>query len=365
MSVAVITRVKRKSNQRRKPTVVSAPRLRLPRPVNNGQRLKNDYIATLTDPWEHEGVYLGYDTFIPTLLASAYRRGNFTVNADGTFAMYMVPSATGMVNINTSGAAGTTWSAANATNLAAITAQGQESRVVSGGLRVMCLFPETSAPGVLFAGVDVASSGTQLVTYTPNILANASNATLGLGSKGARGIILPLDPDSYTFFVNPIVGYSASNIPNSSVITMTGFGFPAGTLVWYESILNLELLPGNGSATIGIDASTDTLPLSLCSFFPSPSALFQQIRSAIGPSTVMDGVDNLLSAANAAGYQAAGRARTALRATRSLFGTGGALNAAMVSGRMATAQGRQASLVIEEMKDDGVIVRPTRGQVWG
>ena len=109
-------------------------------------------MASLQDPWEHGPINLGYGTLVETVKMTGYARGSITVNADGTFAVLVLPQTSAMVYTNVSGSAGTTWVSNAAYNQSALAAQAIEARITSGGLRIFALFPETASSGVLFAG---------------------------------------------------------------------------------------------------------------------------------------------------------------------------------------------------------------------
>lgn len=312
--------------------------------------LRNDYINTLRDPWEYGPIELGYNTFQTTELATAYLRGSLTVNADGSFAMFMSPSALSMFSYNVAGATTATWSTINSTNYAAVSTQIPQSRVVSGGLRVYCLFPETSASGILYSTSDVSSTYNTLITNTPTTISALSGAEMSIGSSGSRVVMLPIDNDSYSFFSGPTNAYSGGALPYHPSLLISGLGFPTGTKIFYESILNLEGLPAAGASTVGTDPNQTNNSQVLVGSYPTPQSLYNSVRNAIGNAVTIDaalGLAGTIATATGNPNIAAG-----IGLARSTFASGRHMRTAMVAGQNSNRQGRQTTLIAEEVKDE-------------
>jgi hypothetical protein len=310
----------------------------------NPDQYARTFASALIDPWEAGPMKLGFNCFTETVLATAYLRSSFVVNADGTFALVLVPSATGMVLSNISGSAGVTWVQSDASNRAAVLVQGTEGRVTSGGIRLFALFPETSAPGVLFGGLIPTTNVSLLTAMAPVSFTTLSSAEVGIGSKGARAVLLPQDPDSYVFSTPTVTGYTTTVPITSSIPFITGTSFPVGTVIWYEAVLNLELLPSVSSGSVG------AMPLSSSSdvastHFPTPLGLWNAARPYLTSSVVMDATQGLLSMA----------APRIARALGSSFGGGAGFRRALVAGEQVLHQNRRSTIMLEEMKDGELI----------
>jgi len=311
------------------------------------------YVQSLNNPFEFGPLKLGYDVILPTVLMTAYRRAAIQVNADGSFAIAMTPSATNMVLTNNSGASTTVWVTQNASNVGAITNQTDSCRVVSGGLRLFCLFAETAAPGVLFAGQMAQVTRTSITAQSPNTLLALPEAELGLGTRGAAAMIYPIDNSSFEMWTSPAAGYSVGTYPYSSSVFITGSGFPAGTVVWYESILNLEGYPNPVSTTTSglSDSQLGDYNSTPASFFPTPTALMAAVRGALSNPVIMDAVELGAHAANPG-------LGSAVSSIRGAFGHGRNINSArsnharLVAGDSERVRGREQSVVIEEVKSE-------------
>lgn len=304
------------------------------------------YLATLRDPWENPPIKLGYLSCTPTVLATATARSSLTVNADGSFALALQPSVKNMILTNNAGNAVATWTGLDAANRAAITAQFMEARIVSGGLRAFALFPETSASGVLFAAA-VPTNGTTLQLTTATGLSGYPSSELGIGTRGARAVMTPVDVDAAVFHaeISDGTGYSGAFFPVTTPY-ICGLGFPVGTVIWYEAVLNLEGIPNallGASSTIGLDS--DLAP-TLQDRLPNFESAARAARALLGNAAVMD------AAVGLGGLIHPGIG-VAMSATRSVFGQGRHFRQAqLVAGASEAAHGRQNSIVIEEMKEE-------------
>jgi hypothetical protein len=298
--------------------------------------IMSDYIRTMTDPFECGPVKLGYDCFVNTVLATAYLRTSFTVNADGSFSVVLFPDATYFVGTNNAAlASAPAFNLLPAANNAGINNQGTEGRVVSAGIRVIVLFPRTAASGVLFGGNIPNGTRASVVSLTTANFTGLADAELGLGSSGIRVLSLPQDNYSFEFNPNTLSGYSTSSL-NRSIPFVAGQGFPAGSVVWVEAVMNLEILPAEGSGTVGINA--DDVPTdTLSQWVPSPEAAFRLVRPLMKP-VILDFAQGLLSASGPMGAAAASAIQ---------FGRN---RAAYVAGASSYRQSIQASSYGEEQK---------------
>jgi hypothetical protein len=313
-----------------------------------------DYAATLYDPWEFPGIRLGFGTMESTGQCCAYVRNSLTVNADGTFGVALTSVLPNFVVTNNSGVSGTTWSDVAASNTSAISANYSDIRIVSGGIRLFCLFPTTSASGVLFAGTLASESVSSTKSFSVATLTGLSSSELGIGTNGASVRVLPIDPLSYTFSRILISGGTGSELLPNSVPYIVGNGFPSGTVVWYEAVVNYEGLAKDAINIIGIDPD-DKLPAS--SHWSNVESMYSYARSLFTSPVVMDG------AATVAGlvHPSAGKV---LNIAKSMMRRSSHITEA-VSSAYVHKQSAQNTIVIEEMKDDargssGTSSRPFR-----
>jgi len=304
-----------------------------------------DWARTIADPWQYGPVKLGYNTMVETTLASAFLRTSFQVGTDGSFSLILNPCVTNMVWLSTGGLNTATYTALSAADSVGIGQQLAGARVISGGIRAIALFPETAASGVLVSGAfSFIPSGLWSSNLTPASMFQQPTANLGYGGKGARTVILPIDNSAQEFSapVSNAVGFGSTvNIPYT-VPYIAGQGFPVGTIIWYEAILNLEGLPSTGSSAIGINV--DSIP-QIAGTPASSGKTYELaanwVRRAIGSPTVMEGAAGLL---DGYGYHSLSNF------VRSAFGSGH--NSRLVAGQSARRQARQNSVVIEEMESD-------------
>jgi hypothetical protein len=256
----------------------------------------SEYLATLKDPFEHGPLYLGYDCFVPSFLATAYVRGGISVASDGSFAMALFPVCKGMVQYNTGGLSTTTWSSTDATNLSSINNNFSQGRVVSGGIRLVANCAATSAPGTLWAGnlYDVAPGN---IAFAPQTLINFPGTEMAIGHRGVRNVIYPEDNGAFAFTI-PCV--QASSVPTtvaaSSAPFICGQGWPTGsnTTIYWEAVLNLECLPADTNGGIGHgEAPTSAQQSSLLREFPSTDALMGEALKYVGDPVTLDAVQGL------------------------------------------------------------------------
>lgn len=312
-----------------------------------GPGMLRDYYQTLEDPFEYGPIRLGYDCYVPTAKATAYSRSSLTVNADGSFGLALQPSIVSSLLKNVAGAGVATWTTNNMFNYQAIQGQGSEARVVSGGMRVIALFPTTAAPGVLFSGVLPDYSRTYMVASTISNLAQYAGMEISPGTRSSAVTIRPKDNDSFVFRSETVGGYATTDIPVSPMVCIVGQGFPAGTVVWYEAVLNLELLPGQDGNTLGISADSPPEP-GLSDYFPSIESVMTRLRPLLGSAVTLDAAE--------IGLRAAGMPAVAgaLHGARSAFGHGRSTRRALVSGASSARQSAQTTdyITIEEVKEN-------------
>jgi hypothetical protein len=278
--------------------------------------------------------------------STSYLRNSFVVNADGSFGVALLPSNTNMVITNVSGAGGTTWTNNAASNGSAVNSQMVAARVVSGGLRVFTLFPETSSSGVLFAGSMPGFPITSFSAFTPTSLSSTSTSELGIGKRGARAVMLPIDMSAFNMTSTTLAAPSLTAVLSSTFPYVCGLGFPTGTVVWYEAVLNLEGVPQIGTTGVGVDA--DRKEPTASDYFATPERLMRAASGLLTQTVVMDAVQGMASLVS----PTTGRL---ISNVRSAFGGGSNFSRSLVAGRNSANQSRQTSILIEEMKEDANI----------
>lgn len=321
----------------------SQPASRHPRRARNpGAGFLDSYALTLNDPFEYPGVPLGYDCFLPTTIGASVIRGSLNItNADGAFSLVLQPDIAQMVQYGTDlvGIAHAN-SFLGAANAGAVQQSFAELRFVSGGIRAFALFPETSAPGVLFSGTSVDQSQTDWKATTTSMMGNFPGSHIGIGNKGASATLRPYDNGSFEFFEQNVFGLATDSIPYLTSAYICGRGFPVNTVVWYEAILNYEGLARTSSNSVA-PPTDDMSPPTMASYFPTPGALFAAAAKLLSPSVVMDAVDVGASAVSG------NYGRAALKAGSMMSKIGKSSNF-----NLAHAATRESTVMIEEMKDE-------------
>jgi len=325
--------------------------------TNAASQYLQSYVNTLNDPFEYEALRIGFNCLVSSSLSAGFLRTSFTVNADGTFAVYSFPGVgNGFLTINTSGAAGTTWTGYGAANLSSLQIDYRAARVISGGIRCFALFPETSASGVLFAGTLPISTRSALGAMSQATLANAISSHLGIGTRGATALMRPQDNDSYVFYANHINGWNVGDTSQMSVPYLCGSGFPAGTVIWVEALQNLECLASSVSNVSSLDPDAVPMSPTASSYFPSVERMVSAVLPYLSNAAVMEGVAYVANRI----VPGSGAAVRAL----SRFSQGRVLDSSRRShDSWIRSRGRESSVMIEEMRDDAA-APSTRGGNW-
>lgn len=245
-----------------------------------------EFINTLNDPFNHGPVKLGFGCMTSSQTATAYYRGSFTANADGSFAVFMAPScafSADPIQTNASGISGTTWIGHQFTNKTAIQAAYQSARVVSGGIRVFCRQALTSAPGILFSGSLPSCTIAQAVALSPTAISNNQMFEMGSSISGATALTRPTSLQAYEFSPQTLDCGIYEIHPNSTVF-VSGLGLPASTPIYYEAVLNFEALCCNVGTGMLL-AAQEPSP-GLTDYFPSLDQLWSATKNFIVPSGV-------------------------------------------------------------------------------
>jgi len=252
------------------------------------------YVNTLNDPFEYSGLKLGYDCLVDSTIAVGYLRLSIATNADGSFAVYSYPAATGnFLTYNNAGAATATWNGNGAANVANLTATFSGARVISGGIRVRVNYPLTSAPGTLFAGTVPMTSYSVMNTLNPTNLVNQSFSDMIDSSREASALMRPQDNDSFVFYVSNLTGWTAGSQSQMSIPFIAGLGFPASTTVWIEAVQNYECLANVTANGSSFGSNTPNPEPVAADYFASPERLFRAAQSHLTPAALADAADKL------------------------------------------------------------------------
>jgi hypothetical protein len=259
---------------------------RNPRPMTN--TLTKAYINTLNNPWEYDGVPLGFGTMIPTTQYTGFSRNIVPLASDGSFAIAVQSSAANSVLINVAGltsSGSSSWNIASAVNLTGINKATITGRVVSMGLRVKVLYPSTSQPGILWYGftTDVTSVG--YVGNSPAEMQGFSTSSVQSGDTPVTVLGRPIDPDSFVFFPTVINGYGGNALPNLPTLYVTGSNFASGATFMYDIIWNFEGLPISNDNGITDPTMADS-PNTLSDYFPSIETMWRVVKRGLIPSLV-------------------------------------------------------------------------------
>jgi len=244
-----------------------------------------DYLRTLNDPFTYGPIRLGYDTMVPTELASLYYRGVIQANStDGSLCIVALPFVAVIsgspVMYNSSGVVSTTWLTADFVNRATVQNMISKFRVVSVGLRALPLVASTAVPGLAYSGSIPSSSWNQVAATTPTFFSNLPETQWADGRLGVSVVGRPVDNDSFTF----IAGSQSTGVySNFSVPYVSFLGLPLGASVAFEVVLNVEgirdLSDQNLGSLRGEDAGNETTGPTLCDVFPTKEGAWRKVKS--------------------------------------------------------------------------------------
>jgi hypothetical protein len=263
-----------------------------------------------------------------------------------SFAAFMYPQIGAILKYGNSGVNSTAWSGTAAANSAAIASQFTSGRAISGGIR--CITNQgagATTQGVLYAGTIAGCSSNTLTGFSPGTLSNLPQADLGISARGCCVLSRPVDNDAFVFAAETI-GTSGTIVAHMTAPYIVGVGFPAGTIIYIECILNVEALTGMAAGGLSSDPNLPNEEPAASDFFPSPEALMSRIRPALQNAALMDFAQSAASAIHPVAGSAVG-------AMRSAFGQGRHQRFARATMGNGYIQGTRAeSLTIEEMKSE-------------
>jgi len=265
-----------------------------PGPSSRDYTATEAYVKSLVDPFEYSGGPLGWGTMLPTTVQQAYRRGIATANADGSLVLVCNPSATSTLAFWTGGAAiAGPGGVANAMDLAAITANYTDARVISFGIRSYPIIAATSVPGVVYSGALPCPVWTDLVaggTLTPNDFAAFPTSHMSIGRDGACATGRPADPTSFEFEPWVVSGFSANyqdpsddipfSVPYNAYISL-----PASALVAYEVCVNFEGIAkvATGTSAMGLGQGTASTSTTLADVWGTVERMWGSLKTILPP----------------------------------------------------------------------------------
>jgi len=284
------------------------------------------YKRCVADPFDCPPVRLGFDTFVPTGIHTAYLRGSFNTNTDGSFDIVVLPNISSLVFINVAGNSTTPfWTMIPAANAAAINSQIDMARVVSMGIRIFPQIPLTAAPGILSSGLSPRCSQTDFINFMGNNTFQRSNEPYNQFFLGRTGNTecnqvcwRPTDASEFQFqdrsasSFNIAAGVVIAPIVTVSVLTdiidtqgsflhisgqaLNGSVAPS-VGIFYEVVLHIETTSSypNISSDTGDDSnpkvcndtSISSLQSAYCmlaNYLPAPSAALEAGSALFGSS---------------------------------------------------------------------------------
>lgn len=238
-----------------------------------------NWAKLLNDPFAYSAMRLGLGCLVETIPYSMVFRGSVAANADGSFALAVLPfevmSSGSPVMFSNAGFGTPTWTGQAWLNASAATSafgNAHEYRTVAVGLRVMPSIALTSAPGEIYAGSVPTGCYLNVASMSPANIAAAMYVESGLASDGASVSGRPQDLGAVNFFSIANTVPSNATVSNWSIPVCSGLGLPASSIIYYEAVMHMEIIPGVTSGLAYENASRPGGPLD-----ESPFASFEQL----------------------------------------------------------------------------------------
>jgi hypothetical protein len=272
------------------------------------------YAESVAHPFNAPPIRMGFDTFVPSSLHTAYLRNGFTTNStDGSFDIVIMPNLAGHCFINTAGAGTTpTWTIFAAANASPIISQIDNARVVSMGLRVFPQMALTAAPGIMSSGVSPRCDVTDALAFFALNTLNRQNLPynqLFLGRTGntecSEVTWRPTDIQEFIFSNRSISPFAlASSAPSTvisavavvdglldcqgSFIHISGQNMPPSTPIFFESIMHIECTDSRN--LISSDTADDSNPcVANDTNVPDMQSAYRRIVNMLpDPSSALD-----------------------------------------------------------------------------
>jgi len=179
-----------------------------------------------------------------------------------------------------------------------VSAETNEVRIVSAGIRVLPVMAATVSPGICYFGSIPSTYANGLNQYSLDTMKALAQIELGLGNAGATVCYRPNDNDSFVFTTIACTGTvsNGTTLPNGSVSVIGFEGLPASCQLIIEAVVNIEYL-FNASAVV--DQDTGVPEPTLDASFSSGSSLLKSVAKSLydaamsGASAVLDTVQNV------------------------------------------------------------------------
>jgi len=269
------------------------------------------YANLLNNPFDFEPMPIGLGTLIPTKVATAVLKGNFTVNAtDGSFQFVLNPSLVSLfspsatsgafVAFDNSGFSTTpSYNVGAPNNRSAIVGSFDQLRVLAAGIRLFALQAQTAAPGILYAGNIapgnsttsnglVPGSNPSAAGFTASIISNFPPMEMSKGYDPIQVVYRPAELSDYDF---DTFDKSVTTVTNQvPVQVVVGSGFPATTVIYYDVVVHYEGYDSQvgGSAGPSYSQADNT---AAGYGIPSVDSLFQRVKPFL--SACKTGLDQL------------------------------------------------------------------------
>ena len=224
-----------------------------------------------------------------------------SASSDGSFAAFVIPSINSAGLIGNGGlyisetTAGNTMAAGRAAwqNTAAVGVLLEEARVISCGLRLTPMVPGTSAPGGCFVSSLPTTSFDHINGQTKANLITSPLFTWGVASSGATVTSRPIDPNSYIFHHNNVIGLDSFMDSPVTVPAIIMNGLPAGSSVLCEAVLQVEGITGLAAQTQSVNSlqASNAPPSGLTRAFTSIESMWRTVSAYLpAPATVRTAV---------------------------------------------------------------------------
>lgn len=271
----VIHEVVTKKRSKRRRNARGSTRARMPRAMSLGPLAA--YLACMNNPFECSPVRLGFGTFIPTTLATAYIRGNFNVNAtDGSFSLISFPSVFGIAFTSAqTQVASPNWTAISAQGASTYAAMYGQGRCLAGGVRVFPMIAATSPPGMIALGLYPSAGNT--VNLTASLAQgnldrfNGPMMNIHKACSGVSGALQVLwrpedvsdmELDRANSLSAPVTIAGAGVLTGITdigpFIAVAGLGLPTTTNIWFEAIYHFEMTLNDSATTTFATAAPET-----------------------------------------------------------------------------------------------------------
>lgn len=255
------------------------------------KRLLDSYVASLNNPFEFQPPQFGFESFCSSATTQAYQRGAFPVGSDGTFGIILgLDYANYFVGKKVAGISSpdVTWSGSS--NSTIINLIMGSCRPVSGGIKAFTLAGSATTTGLMYAGTSPSVGANILAGQTISALTGYPDVDMSAGTEGASAFLRPSGPRAFEYIEDFTALGSADQ--NFCIPFIVGTGFPAGTSIGYEAVINYEYLPRQDQRLVNPPASTEP---TLADFFPSVESVVKAASRSLLPSYVADALEGVIN----------------------------------------------------------------------